>query len=198
MEIDSNILITWGAVAKKYKKNEIIFYEDDDAMFYYQIVKGKVKMVNVNDDGKEFIQGLFTDGNSFGEPPLFINGKYPCAAIAKTDSVIFKLNKDSLLKLLNDYPKLQMNFLKVLAQRLYNKAVTARELIHNKPVDKIKAFLISYKKKAGVSSETDWLVPHTRQEIANLVGLRVETVIRALKKMEEKKQVQIINHKLYF
>lgn len=197
MRIDSNLLITWGAVAKKYKKGEVVFYEDEDAQFFYQIITGKVKMVNINDDGKEYIQGIFTEGNSFGEPPLFINGKYPCSAIAQKDSAIFKLNKESLFKLFKDYPELQLSFIQVLSQRIYNKAVTARELIHNKPVDKIIAFLKSYKQKAGVIN-ADWLVPHTRQEIANLVGLRVETVIRALKKMEEKKQVKIINHKLYF
>ena len=36
------------------------------------------------------------------------------------------------------------------------------------------------------------MISHTRQEIANLTGLRVETVIRTLKKMENKNQVQII------
>ncbi len=41
-------------------------------------------------------------------------------------------------------------------------------------------------------------VNHTRQEIANLTGLRVETVIRTLKKMETEKLVCIINRKLYF
>jgi CRP-like cAMP-binding protein len=197
MEIDSNLLLTWGAVAKKYKKNEVIFHEEEDALFFYQIISGIVKMVNINDDGKEFIQGIFRDGNSFGEPPLFINGKYPCSAIAQKDSVIIKLSKESLFKILKDYPDLQLSFIQILSQRIYNKAVTARELIHNKPVDKIIAFLKSYKRKAGIINE-DWQVPHTRQEIANLLGLRVETVIRALKKMETEKQVKIVNHKVYF
>ncbi len=197
MKIDTNLLITWGAVAKKYKKNEVIFYEDEAAQFFYQIISGTVKMVNINDDGKEYIQGIFNDGNSFGEPPLFIDKKYPCSAIAQKDSVIIKMSKDSIYKLFKEYPELQLQFIQILSERIYNKAVTARELIHNKPENKILAFLKSYKQKAEVTNE-DWLVPHTRQEMANLLGLRVETVIRALKKMEEKGQVKIINHKLYF
>ncbi|MFA9214889.1 MAG: Crp/Fnr family transcriptional regulator [Candidatus Methylacidiphilales bacterium] len=197
MKIDSNLLLTWGAVAKKYKKNEVIFHEEEEALFFYQILLGKVKMVNINDDGKEFIQGIFNDDNSFGEPPLFINKKYPCSAIAQKDSVIIKISKDSIYKLFREYPDLQWQFIQILSERIYNKAITARELIHNKPENKILAFLKNYKQKAGLTNE-DWLVPHTRQEVANLLGLRVETVIRALKKMEVKGQVKIINHKLYF
>jgi CRP/FNR family transcriptional regulator len=197
MEIDTNLLITWGAVAKKYKKNEIIFYEDELAQFFYQIISGTVKMVNINDDGKEYIQGIFNDGNSFGEPPLFVEKKYPCTAIAQKDSVIIKMSKDSVCKLFKEYPEVQFEFIKTLSERIYSKTITARELIHNKPESKIIAFLKSYKQKAGVE-KGDWLVPHSRQEMANLLGLRVETVIRTLKKMDEKGLVKIINHKLYF
>jgi CRP/FNR family transcriptional regulator len=197
MQIDTNILIAWGGIAKKYAKNEVIFHEDTEALFYYQVVEGQVKMININNDGKEYIQGIFHEGCSFGEPPLFVNEVYPTTAIAQKDSIVLKLSKSTFLKLLDEYPELTKSLLIQLAHRIYNKTVTARELIHNKPEDRILAFLKEYKKK--FSNDTGlWLVPHTRQEIANLTGLRVETVIRALKKMETTKQVQIINHKLYY
>jgi len=43
MQIDADILITWGAVAKKFKKGDFIFYEGDHARFYFQILVGTVK-----------------------------------------------------------------------------------------------------------------------------------------------------------
>jgi CRP-like cAMP-binding protein len=197
MQIDTNILIAWGGIAKKYAKNEVIFHEDTEALFYYQVVEGQVKMININNDGKEYIQGIFHAGCSFGEPPLFVNETYPTSAIAQKDSIILKLSKSTFLKLLDEYPELTKSLLLRFAHRIYNKTITARELIHNKPEDRILAFLKEYKKKFS-AADGPWLVPHTRQEIANLTGLRVETVIRALKKMETSKHVQIINHKLYF
>ena len=33
MQIDTNILIAWGGIAKKYAKNEVIFHEDNEALF---------------------------------------------------------------------------------------------------------------------------------------------------------------------
>jgi CRP-like cAMP-binding protein len=106
------------------------------------------------------------------------------------------LSKASFFKMIEDDPKIQFNFLKIFAQKIYNKSITARELIHNTPDLKILGFLHSIKKKDD-SHISPLLISHTRQEIANLTGLRVETVIRTLKKMENKNQVQIINRKLY-
>ncbi len=57
--IDNDIMIAWGAVSKKYRKNEIIFLEGDAPRYYYQILSGKVKMYNTNDT-KELTQGIFT------------------------------------------------------------------------------------------------------------------------------------------
>jgi len=73
MQIDIDLLFTWGAVAKKYKKNEVIFEEEESANFYYQIIDGGVRMFNLTLEGKEYTQGLFSNGVGFGEPPLFIN-----------------------------------------------------------------------------------------------------------------------------
>lgn len=196
MQIDTNILITWGAVAKKYKKNYTIFNEDSPALFYYQILDGQVKMINLHNDGSEFIQGIFYDGASFGEAPLFISKPYPSNAIAQKDSVILILSKDSFFKMLDEYPSIQMDLIKTLSTRIYNKAITARELIHNTPEDKLLGFLKSTQKNNHTNEKN--LVPHTRQEIANLTGLRVETVIRTLKKMELNGIVEIIDRKLYF
>lgn len=197
MQIDSNILIAWGGVAKKYNKNDFVFHEDSEPLFYHQVLEGQVKMININNDGKEFIQGIFNDGESFGEPPLFINKPYPASAVCCKKSIVIKISKKTIFSLIDEYPDLGKSIIIQLSERIYNKTITTRELIYNKPEDRILAFLKEYKKKFS-EGINPWQVPHTRQEIANLTGLRVETVIRALKKMEAQQRVQIIQHKLYF
>jgi CRP/FNR family transcriptional regulator len=197
MPINIDILIAWGGAAKKYKKGEYIFYEGDIPSNYYQIIKGTVKMCNTNMDGKEFTQAEFKEGSSFGEPPLFINEAYPASAIASEDAIVLKIFKDRYIEILDEYPNYQMDLICVLAQRLYNKATTARELVNNNPETRILAFLNAHKKKMEMSKEPVQ-IPFTRQEIANFTGLRVETVIRALTKLKEKNKVKIINRKLFY
>jgi CRP/FNR family transcriptional regulator len=197
MQIDLDLLYSWGAVAKKYKKNEIIFDEDEVAYFYYQILDGGVRMFNSNEEGKEFTQGLFCCGDGFGEPPLFINETYPAKAITIQDSTILKLSKDKFFKILDEYPSIQKDFLLLFAQKIHSKSRTSKEIINQKPEFRVIAFLNSYKRKSGNSGEKI-LIPFTRQEIANYTGLRVETVIRVFTKMNETNKVEIINHKIYY
>ena len=195
MQIDLDLLYTWGAIAKEYKKNEILFSEDEVASFYYQVVEGCVRMFNSNDDGKEFTQGYFNNGQSFGEPPLLIDEKYPSSAVAFCDCRIIKLSKEKFLKILDENPETQKGFLHLLAKRIHNKAKTSKDIINQKPEFRMLAFLNTHKKG---NESTKELVPFTRQEIATFTGLRVETVIRTFTKMKNAKKIESINHKLYY
>ena len=195
MQINLDLLFSWGAIAKEYKKNDIIFCEDEMALFYYQIIECSVKMFNSNDDGKEFTQGYFCNGQSFGEPPLIIEETYPSTAIAFQDSKIMKLSKDKFFKILDEYPTIQKKLLVLLANRIHSKAKTSKDIINQKPEFRIIAFLNAHKGNRNGAKE---LVPFTRQEIANFTGLRVETVIRVFSKMSACKKVEIINHKIYY
>ncbi|GGD34616.1 Crp/Fnr family transcriptional regulator [Flavobacterium orientale] len=198
MQIDLDLLFTWGAVAKKYKKNDIIFYEDDRALFYYQILEGSVRMYNSNDEGKEFTQGVFCEGRSFGEPPLFINEVYPTTAVASQDSVIIKLSKDKLMRILEEYPSVKLAFLELMAKRIYDKTISTKQIINQKPEHRIKSFLENYKKQNQFCVDDKTYIPYTRQEIADFTGLRVETVIRTLSEMNKSNKVRIDKHKLFF
>ena len=195
MQINLDLLFSWGAIAKEYKKNDVIFCEDETAFFYYQIIEGSVRMFNSNDEGKEFTQGYFCNGQSFGEPPLLIDESYPSTAVAFQDSKIVKLSKDKFLKILDVYSSIQKDFLNLMALRIHSKARTSKDIINQKPEFRIIAFLNAHKNNNNGNKE---LVPFTRQEIANFTGLRVETVIRVFSKMSACKKVEIINHKIYY
>ena len=192
-QIDLELLLSYGAFCKEYDKGEILFYEGDEALYYYQIVEGSVKMYNANDDGKEYTQGYFSEGQSFGEPPLFIDESYPASAMAFQDAKVLRLNKDRFWKVLDENPKIERHFLKLMARRIHNKATTSKDIINQKPEFRIQAFLDSCK-KLKENEQIDF----TRQYIANFTGLRVETVIRTLMKMKQKKIVDIVNHKIFY
>ncbi|WP_339887896.1 Crp/Fnr family transcriptional regulator [uncultured Flavobacterium sp.] len=198
MQIDLDLLFTWGAVAKKYQKGDTVFYEDDLALFYYQVVEGSVKMFCTNEDGKEFTQGVFNKGKSFGEPPLFIDQVYPSSCLANEESVIIKISKEKFLTIISEYPEINKSFLQLLALRAYSKVITSKNIINQKPEFRIVAFLMDFKKKNEISVNTKIQIPYTRQEIADFTGLRVETVIRTLTEMKKNKKVEITNHKLFF
>lgn len=193
-----DLLEKYGALKKSFDKNEIIFEEGNLPTHYYQIISGEIKMSNYNDDGREFIQGIFYKEQSFGEPPLFLNQNYPANAIAVDDSEILLLPKQSFMELLEENPAISLKIIENLAQRLYYKSVMAAEMSTQEPEHRILKLIdtgiayFNFKK-----DENGYLINFTRQQIGDLTGLRVETVIRTIKTLEKKGVLKIINRKVY-
>ena len=192
------LLEVYGALIKEYNKLEKIFEEGKQPTHYYQILSGKVKMSNYNDDGREFIQEIFYKEQSFGEPPLFLNQKYPANAIAVDDSEVLLLPKNNFLKLLEENPAISLKIIENLAQRLYYKSVMAAEMSTQEPEHRVLKLIdhgiayFNFKKDAN-----GYRINFTRQQIGDLTGLRVETVIRTIKALEKKGLLKIINRKVY-
>jgi len=107
------------------------------------------------------------------------------------------LSKDTLIKLLEEYPELQMRFVTMFAKRIFEKATTNKNIVSLHPEQRILGFLKNFK-KVNQNGNDRIFIPYTRQKIADLLGLRVETVIRTLIRMEEEGKVEIRHHKLYF
>ncbi|UUF16126.1 MULTISPECIES: Crp/Fnr family transcriptional regulator [Flavobacterium] len=196
--IATELLEKYGALKKSFEKSEIIFEEGNLPTHYYQIISGEIKMSNYNDDGREFIQGIFYKDQSFGEPPLFLNQKYPANAIAVEDSEILLLPKATFLKLLEENPAISIKIIENLAQRLYYKSVMAAEISTHEPEHRVLKLIDHGIAYFNFKKDTSgYLINFTRQQIGDLTGLRVETVIRAIKALEKKGELKIINRKVY-
>ncbi len=195
--LDIDLLLTYGATYKKVEKGETIFSEGSRALFYYQLVSGKLKWINVDDEGKEFIQHIVEAGECFGELPLFDDEPYAATAVAEEDSLVLRLHHSTFQQVLKDHPEIIVSFTKLLAQRLRFKFMLVRELSSYSPGHRIIT-LINYMKqnKMNMCPKCNKLLL-TRQQLANMTGLRVETVIRTIKDLEEKKFLTIQKGKVY-
>ncbi len=196
--IDINLLLTLGATYKKVSAGDVIFYEGNKCNFYYQLVNGKIRWANFNEEGKEYLQLLVEPGECFGELPLFDGAPYAATAIADEDSLVIKLPQATFHLLLEEHPEIHFGFSKLLAQRLRFKFFLLTELLHNEPEERIKALMAYLKKtKHNICTECG-KIKLTRQQIANMTCLRVETVIRAMRHMHERGEITIVKGKVFY
>ncbi|MDP9959690.1 Crp/Fnr family transcriptional regulator [Chryseobacterium lathyri] len=196
--IIEDLLISFGAETKEYKTEDIIFREGEFSMFYYQVEEGQVKLNNYTESGKEFIQNIFSSGQSFGESLLFVDRPYPMNAIAMVDSIILRLPKSRFMDLIHKNQEVSLDVYKCLAERMYYRYMMLYNLSVQKPVLKLKQLLDYLKSYYEDKSPYSFQVPMTRQQLASLTGLRVETVIRAIKSMEKDKILKIENRKIMY
>lgn len=196
--IDESLLISYGAIEIKLDKNEYIFAKGDMAKYYFQVVEGDVKMNNYNNEGKEFIQAIFSKGRSFGEPPLFGDFGYPANAVTINKTILLRLRKEAFLQLLESNPNVALQFMKNLGERLNYKAIMAAEISTQESGHRILT-LIDYLKNEiyQINGKHTYKVELTRQQIADLTGLRVETVIRAIKDLEKFDEIIIKERKIW-
>ena len=195
--IDLDTLLAWGATYKKLGPDETIYREGTEGNFYYQLVSGSVRWTNIKDDGGEFIQNMISPAESFGEYPLFDGKVYAASAISNQDSVIIRLHKASFNKMLKANPEIYPKFLQLFAERLRFKFLLLREISCFGPIHRITT-LFNYLKESkknfcGKCNQ----VQLTRQQIADMTGLRVETVIRSIRQMQENGELDIQKGKVY-
>ena len=197
MLLSIDLLLAWGGTYKKVNAGETIFAEGSECRFYHQVVEGAIKWVNINDDGKEFIQTIAEPGESFGELSLFDDETYAASAIAEEDSVIIRLHKPIFIKLLEESPKLHFAFDRLLTEKIRFKFLLLKTITCEDPYKRINALLGFFKQTGKHICQDCNQLKLTRQQIAGMTGLRVETVIRTMRHMHEDGELRIAKGKVY-
>ncbi len=197
MILDIDLLLALGATYKKLNTGETIFSEGTNCNFYHQLVSGSVKWFNINEVGKEFIQTMVEPGESFGEMPLFDDEPYAANAIAQQESIIIRLHKPVFLKLLKESPDLHFKFSRILAEKVRFKLLLLKTISSEDPQQCISTLLNYLKKKQKNFCQDCKQLKLTRQQIAGMTGLRVETVIRTMRTMHSNGQIVISKGKVF-
>ncbi|RYD76105.1 MAG: Crp/Fnr family transcriptional regulator [Sphingobacteriales bacterium] len=175
-------LLEQGYPVKEYPKDSIIYEPGMQPRYVYFISKGEVRMVTVNEEGKEFIQGVFKAGQYFGEPALLVNRPYLAYTIVSKSAEIIPVGKTDFFDILKNDEKFAMNLIEVLSNRLFYKSMMLEELANEKAEHRLQT-IINY---LFLEIESGESLKVTRQNLADMTGLRVETVIRGVKLLADK------------
>ncbi|WP_312766261.1 Crp/Fnr family transcriptional regulator [Epilithonimonas sp.] len=198
MIIPEELLLSYNAHIEHYDAGDIIFREGDNPKYYYQIISGRIKLNHYNEEGKELILAILHRGLSVCELLLFIDKTYPVNAIVFEPSEVIKLSKANFEKLLDAHPKVSRDLNVFLSERLYYKFIMLENNASLHPEVRIKGVFDYHKSFCPDQNLYCFEIPLTRQQLASLTGLRVETVIRTIKKLEKQGEVKIIQGKIFY
>lgn len=197
MLIEEQLLMSYGAEVEDLNPSYVIFEEGSTPKYYYQIVKGRIKLNHYDGDGKELILAILNKGLSVCELLLFIDEKYPVNAITFEETTVLKLPKSDFIRLLDENTQISRDINKFLSERLYFKYIMLENNTSLRPDVRIKGALNYQKSFSANQEQFSFEVPLTRKDIASITALRVETVIRTIKKLEKEGFLKIINRKIF-
>lgn len=167
-----------------FRKNTIIFNEGDPGLAFYLIKSGKIKVYKLASDGRELILGVFGENGLFGDVPVFDGGPYPATAETLTDVTAWSINREGFVNLLLAHPEIALKIIRVLGKRLRQAHGFVAELALKNVPQRLASLLLKLASEYGEETEAGTVIdlPLTRQELAELIGVSRETVIRELSK----------------
>ncbi len=183
MKINENLFHFFEQAGTKviYHPNDIIYMQEDDSTNLYLILKGRVRVFNINPMGEEITFEFLNKGRIFGESSFFQNSLRPTTVMAVNEVELISCYLDDLYPYLSESKELTIALLQLLSQTCdYMTSLLKKAYTYNR-YEKIASFLleqtITDNINKGIINST---LPYTHEEIATLVGLSRVTVTKVL------------------
>jgi CRP/FNR family cyclic AMP-dependent transcriptional regulator len=106
-----------GRSMARYPANENVFRQGDPANAAFYILKGKVKLAVVSEQGKEGVIAILNPGDFIGEGCLAGQPLHMASAIAMVESSIVRIEIDAMIRVLHEEPGLSEMFMAFLLSR---------------------------------------------------------------------------------
>lgn len=178
-----------GKEVYKYKKNETIYCTGNLSNHIFLIKKGEVKTYKIDEHGKELITGYYTNNQYFGYLSFVKHTSHFENSKAITNLQLFKINKDEIAQIVNSNPKIVYEFINILANDLVEIKEKLLFLAYASVRKKTARIILKLSKKHMLNSEGE--IKITRINLANMIGVAKETLIRTLHDFKEEKLIKL-------
>ena len=164
---------------KPLQKNEHLYRETDDAHAIYAVRSGSVKTMVESPNGDEQIVGFHLPGELLGLDG-FMDGAHTCTAIALETTSVCVMPMPKLEGLCTSLPGLQQQMRRIMGKEVTEEHMMLLMLGKMSAEEKIATFLLSISRRMEERhwKATEFVLSMPRQDIANYLGLAVETVSR--------------------
>jgi len=183
---------------QKYKKGNIVVLEQESGAALFVIITGKVKVVRMDEDGREVILSMFGPGEFFGEMSLLDGLARSASVVATVKSELFMIHRRDFLELLNEFPTITISLLAELAMRLRKADMQIKSLSLKDAEGRVANVMLILADDVGIfrkgKVEIDDLP--LQQDIANMAGTSRETVSRMIHLFIEGGEMQMKGNKL--
>jgi CRP-like cAMP-binding protein/CheY-like chemotaxis protein len=162
---------------RQFKKNQVIYYEGDKGNGLYLIINGKVKTAKLAEDGRELTTSMLVSDDYLGVHAMLTNESYNDTATAIEDSNLCLIPKESIDQLLNLYPDVAREFIKLLANDIREKEDQLLQLAYYSVRKRMAEAILKLHNQSGQDAEGFKI---TREDLASIAGMATETVSRTL------------------
>ena len=175
------------AVIREIRKGETFIEEGTPATDFFNITRGTVKLFKLLPDGRQQVTGFAAMGHFLG---LAVSDTYAFSAEAIEPVQLCRFSRPKLREVLHDFPALEQRLLETAC----NELVAAQEqmlLLGRKTArERVATFLVAQCQVVPPCGPSELVpLPMTRSEIADYLGLTIETVSRTFSRFKAEKRI---------
>lgn len=185
---------------KRYKKNNLIIFEDDRGLNLFIINEGRVKISRISEEGGEVILAILGAGDFFGELSV-IDGLSRSATVTALDNVeLLVMKREEFLSALENHPQISIFLLKELAGRIRKSDTQIKSLSLSNAKGRVANTLIRLAEDIGRMKEGKVIIPELplQRDLANIAGTSRETISRVIAILEKEGHCYKKNNALVF
>ncbi len=174
-----------------FRAGKTIFSEGERADSVFGVSHGVVRLYKLLPDGRRQVLSFALPGDFLGMP---LADRHNFSADAIGEVALCRFSRDELTKFIQSSPNLMRRMIEFATRELDMAQDQLLLLGNGSAEEKVAIFLVSWRNRLArlsVFSETVPL-PMRRQDIADFLGLKLETVSRTLAKLEQKNVIRII------
>jgi len=173
---------------KRYDRKQMIFQEGESCKSLQLIEVGTVRVVKTLESGRELILNIFRQGESVGEVALIDGADYPASAWTQDDTIILELSKEDYFEMSKKFHEIPFATIRDLNLRVRSMAQRVHELGSGNVESRLARFFLAFSKTGKPRGDGLWIPIYlSRQELADMVGVRIETVIRIMSQWHKEK-----------
>lgn len=180
-------------VARHYDKKEVVHYQGNPSFGIFCIQSGLVKVFRTETSGKQYIVRLAWPGDVLGLPTLFTEIPYLWTAKVVEPATICFLPRDSILNAAAEEKQMALKIIQTLSRFVEESEKRRVELTQGSVRERLARLLTHLSLHHGVRDKSGIRFNATlsRTEMAEMIGIRPETTMRALKEFREDRLLKI-------
>lgn len=168
-----------------FSRNAEIYGENEPAEYLYKVISGTVRTYKVLNDGRRQIGAFYLPGDIFG---LEVGEEHTFSAEAIVDCKVLVIKRSTLVSLAARDNEVARQLWKMTAGEL-QRAQDHIMLLIKTAQERVAGFLLEMAKRSATVTEID--LPMSRQDIADYLGLTIETVSRTLTQLENSATIAV-------
>lgn len=176
----------------RVKKGAALYRAGDPLRLLYAVHLGFFKTTMSSEDGREQLTGFHMGGEILGIDAI-CNNRHVCDAIALEDSEVCPILFSQLEKLSRELPSLHHNLNRILSQEIVRDHEMLLLMGNLNAEERLASFLLNLSNRMAVRgySPTAFVLRMTREDIGSYLGLRLETICRAIACLRDNATVRI-------